>query len=851
MDANANLLDTFYNNNMKKLHYVLMAVAVAGSPAFARQLTPDEALEAARMAPAASKMMKANAALDLVYTLQNDGFKSCYVFNRANEQGYVVLAADDAVVPVLGYADHGSFDPQNIPDNMMWLLNSYKQQIAYAVQNPKAASMAMANNAPQEWEPVEPICTTLWDQGAPYNELCPVVNGERAVTGCVATAIAQVMKVHNWPAKGQGSHSYTFSREGVTMTLSSDFSQHTYDWANMLNSYPEGGYDQTQVDAVALLMSDCGIASNMSYGSTSGAITPRAAGGMIEYFNYNKGMKWVSRQTVYLTQWNKMVYDEVKAGRPVLLSGQNPEGGHAFVCDGYRDSNYFHINWGWSGISDGYFLLTLLDPFEQGSGGTSGGYTGSLAGLFGCQPAQAGAEIVPSISNTGGLYLARNSYNRNSSVTIGGSEYTTFLSNTLAPLTAKIGVELQNVATGELSYVWANGGFNNSLAGAGVFSYTLNGTKFPSSGTYIMKSVFQCNGKVYPVAMDVTGPLAQKLECTSTRLNFTPVYAEGETKITKFDDFGGFALGQPAVFTTTIETTTPEFWAEVTPQLLDANGSVIATAAAQTVDVVPDQPTVINWFANFPQANLTAGTTYTLALKVLSTETTLGQYQVKVLPNPGATAYDAPKFTVSGPDIVSGRWSQTTPAVIDRNSNVTVSINVTSGQFAKPIRLAWGNHMGVLQGETDNVILVGRKGEVVSHTFVAPFAYLPDPYRYYCIMLMSVNDNGADERISNYGAAQRIWFKLTGEYVGGVNDINSDAADNVALYPNPVVNDFTVQGNAIADVKVYSIAGALVLAADGNGDDLLSIDASKLASGHYIVMVNTADGMVAKRMIKQ
>lgn len=828
-----------------------MAVAMAGSPSFARQLTPDEALAAARMAPADSKMLKANAALDLVYTLQNDGFKSCYVFNRINEQGYVVLAADDAVVPVLGYSDHGSFDPQNIPDNMMWLLNSYGQQIAYAAQNSKAASMALANKAPQEWEPVEPICTTLWDQDTPYNNLCPVIKGERAVTGCVATAIAQVMKAHNWPAKGQGSNSYTFSRNGTTMTLSSDFSQHSYDWANMLDSYPADGYNQTQANAVALLMSDCGIASNMSYGNTSGAITVRAAAGMIEYFDYNKAMKWVNRQTVYLTQWNKMVYDEVKAGRPVLLSGQNPEGGHAFVCDGYRDNNYFHINWGWSGISNGYFLLTLLDPFEQGNGGTSGGYTSGLAGLFGCQPAQAGAAIVPNITNTGGVYLARNSYSRTASITIGGSNVTTFTSNTLAPLTATLGVELQNVATGEISHIWANGGFNNTLGGVGVYSYTLQGTKFPASGTYIMKSVFQSNGNVYPVAIDVTGPLAQKVECTSTRLNFTPVYAEGETKITKFDDFGGFALGQPAVFTTTIETTTPEFWAEVTPQLLDANGTVLSTASAQTVDVVPEQPTIINWFVNFQQGNLTEGNTYTLALQVLDKNITLGQYQVKMLPNPGASAYDAPKFTVSDPDIVSGRWSQTTPAVIDRNSNVTVSINVTSGQFAKPIRLAWGNHMGQLQGETESVIVVGRKGEVVSHTFVAPFAYLPDPYRYYCIMVMSVDDNGNDERISTYGAAQRIWFKPTGEYVGGVNDINADAADNVALYPNPVVNDFTVQGNAIIDVKVYSIAGALVLAVEGNGDDLLSIDASKLASGHYIVMVNTADGMVAKRMIKQ
>lgn len=834
---------------MKKLHYALIAMLLAAPVAMARQLTPEEALQAAKLSQSASAMMKSPGAMKLAYTAAVDGFKGCYVFARGENSGYVVLAADDAVAPVLGYADQGKFDANNIPESMSWLLEMYAEQIKYASENSEAAAMGLAYKAPESMTPVTPICTTLWDQGSPYNNDCPTINGKLTVTGCVATAMAQVIKAHNWPVKGTGSKTYTFTREGVTKTVTANFGQHTYDWTNMLDSYTGDNYTQAQADAVAQLMFDCGVATEMSYGvSSSGAVTPRGAMGMIDYLGYDKGMRWIYRNSQYLPQWNQMVYNEVKAGRPVLLSGHNPEGGHAFVCDGYSNDYYFHINWGWGGMSNGYFKLTLLDPYDQGYGGTSGGYTTGLAGLFGCKPAVSGSKIIPSVFCQGGLRMTRSTVMRTSNVAIGDNSLgTVFTTTTLANLSATLGVKLENVDNGEVSYIMSSTKYNSTSPGTGFYSYSLSGQKFPSSGTYTMTCVFQTtDGTYYPVSMDIGGPQAQMVKCSPDRMLFTPVYAAGDTKITEFNDYGGIALGQPAVFTTVITTTSEEFLGNVTPQLLNVSGSVIASGSAESIDVTSEEPLSYAWYVNFPQSSLAVGE-YTVRFYSTERNLVLGSFPVTVLPNPGTLSYSP--ATVSC-EIQQGRWSQASPAVIDRNADVTVKIPVTSGQFSRPVRLAWGANTAKIAGQTDPVIIVARSGDTGTYTFKAPFANVESPSKYYGLMVMSVDDNNKPVCINDFGVSKRVWFTLTGE-AGGVEDVIADGAAAVTLYPNPVVDTFTLEGNGIDDVNVYSLTGTLVLKANGNGDNSISLNASTLASGHYIVTVATADGTVAKRMIKQ
>ncbi len=833
---------------MKKLHYALSALVVASPAAMGRQLTPDEALQAAKLTPSASKMMKTPAAMKLAYTAADDNFNGCYVFTRGEGNGYVIVAADDAVAPVLGYSDSGNFDAQNIPASLQWLLDDYTAQIRYAAANPQAAALSREYKAPASMTPVEPICTTKWDQDAPYNENCPTINDQATMTGCVATAMAQVMKAHNWPVTGTGQYQYSFTSDDNTIQVGSNFSLHTYDWTNMLNSYPSGGYTQTQADAVAQLMFDCGVAAKMTFGtSSSGAVTMVGAMGMIDYFGYDKAMQWIYRTTKFLPEWNQMVYNEVKAGRPVLLSGHNSEGGHAFVCDGYSSDYYFHINWGWSGLSDGYYLLTLLDPFDQGNGGTSGGYTTGLAGLFGCKPAVSGSKIIPSVYGQGGLKLPTTTLMRSSSLSVGDRNLgTVYTSTTLSLLTATLGVKLVNDATGEVSYIWSGTKFNMTSPGSGYYSYTVSGQKFPTEGTYTMTAVFQdSDGEIYPVSMEVGGPIAQMATCSSSRIFFTPVYPAGDTKITDFNDYGGIALGQPAVFTTVINTTSEEFYGNVTPQLLDSKGNVVAAGTAELIDVTSEAPLSYDWFVSFPQTSLAEGD-YTVQFNCIDRGVILGSYPVKVLPNPGTLEYSPATVSCA---IESGKWSQASPAKIDRNADVTVKLPVTSGQFARPVRLAWGTNVNKIEGETEAVIMVARSGETATYTFKAPFANVATPSKYYGLMVMSVDDNYKNLCLNDFGVSKRVWFTLTGE--AGVADVMADGVEAVALYPNPVVDNVTIEGNAITEVKVYTIAGALVLTANCDGEDAATVDASTLAPGHYIVTVATADGIVAKRMIKR
>ena len=194
---------------------------------------------------------------------------------------------------------------------------------------------------------VEPLLTDTWDQYAPFNNLCPVDStGERCVVGCVATAMSQVMRYWEWPIRGTGSHEYVDSL-GTGLTLSADFSSHTYDWAQMLDRYVEGNYTQAQADAVALLSLDCGIAVNMHYGSgSSGANSIRQPMALVNYFGYDPSLQFCFRDFYSLAEITLMLKQELAQGRPVLISAHNKSGGHAFVIDGYDERDWFHIRMG-------------------------------------------------------------------------------------------------------------------------------------------------------------------------------------------------------------------------------------------------------------------------------------------------------------------------------------------------------------------------------------------------------------------------------------------------------------------------------------------------------------------------
>ncbi len=306
--------------------------------------------------------------LDLVYTKTIDGQPLFYIFNVSDNEGFVIISAEDNVYPILGYSFEDSYTDQPGFDatNFNYWMDNYSDQIIYARENALMADelisstwsqLLVYNPSPESVDNVTPLLTTTWDQGTYYNELCPSASGGpggHVWAGCVATAMGQVMKYHNYPEQGTGSHSYNCAGYG---NQSANFGTTTYNWSSMPNSV----YSSNM--AVATLLYHLGVSVDMQYSTSgSGAFSSDARDALVNYFNYSSNAQLVSKNSFPIETFENKLKNELNLNRPVYYAGSGSAGGHAFVCDGYQGSNYFHFNWGWSGYANGYFYLNNLNP---------------------------------------------------------------------------------------------------------------------------------------------------------------------------------------------------------------------------------------------------------------------------------------------------------------------------------------------------------------------------------------------------------------------------------------------------------------------------------------------------------
>lgn len=364
---------------MNKLsNLTFAAVSLLAFGAVAAPITPGEALQRAASAPDGRYKAPASLTLAKTITMEN-GTASAYIFVPAKGAGFSILSADDIAMPVLGYSDSGSIDVDNLPPSFVWWLNEMGRKIEHVSKY--AGNYDNSVYAPSEMTEIAPMLTTRWNQDAPYNNDAPEVGGVKAPTGCVATSYAQVMNYFKYPAKGKGTIRYT--DHGVTRTL--QLTKKSFDWNNMLDSY-QGSYTEEQAAAVAYLMQACGYGVEMSYGSeSSGAQSYKIVNSAIDNFKYDPAMRYVERNYYSPVAWTEMIYDNLKNCGPVIYDGSSLTGGHSFVCDGYDGNGYFHFNWGWGGMSDGYYVLDALNPESQGIGGAEGGFNYSQGIILGMQ----------------------------------------------------------------------------------------------------------------------------------------------------------------------------------------------------------------------------------------------------------------------------------------------------------------------------------------------------------------------------------------------------------------------------------------------------------------------------------
>lgn len=406
--------------------------------------------------------MKAKAKSRVVSTasLSTLGNNSYYVFNN-DAGGFVIIAGDDAVAPVLGYTSTGAFDANNLPEGLKDLLKSYEQQIAALGKNYKANTTSTR----AEFTGEKLLNTAKWNQGAPFNKYTP----NNYVTGCVATAGAIVMKHHGYPAKGVGSHSYTWN--GLNLTASFE---HDYDWANMPVMYT--GDNDAAFDGVARLMSDLGIAVNMQYanGGSASALEDLVTA-LKKYFGYSKYARHLKIEDLGAEAWNGRLRAEIDANRPVLYAASDANvGGHSFVIDGYKDES-FSVNWGWGGYCDGFYRVGALNPEVDGTP-QGDQYNSSQAAVFALQPSD-GKEVL---SNLGFIKVDGWLETLNMDVTDvkAGKDLTLYLLPVQCQgensYTGKIAIALKN-AKGETREVFAETEIKELKSGYYFYELLLNG----------------------------------------------------------------------------------------------------------------------------------------------------------------------------------------------------------------------------------------------------------------------------------------------------------------------------------------------------------------------------------------
>lgn len=320
----------------------------------------------------AKRRSAASQQMQLLYTQQDasDEAPLLYVFGM-EDGGYAVIAGDDASIsPILGYSKSDTFDADNIPDNLRYWLGEYGRQLAHARKSIVPAKKSPSNTSR---EPIAPLVTSKWGQSAPFNNLCPFDSNyesefdARSKTGCVATALAQIMYYHKWPEHGSGSHSYEWEWHNGQI-LSADFGATTYQWDKMKDTYTSE--DEDPNDAVATLMYHCGVATNTYYTWYQSGVSwdfdtsgDKIVNLLVKYFNYSRSA--IHALVSKAEQFDAILYDELSAQRPVLIIGFSSENGggdgHAFICDGY-ENGYFHFNFGWYGGCDDYYLLSAINP---------------------------------------------------------------------------------------------------------------------------------------------------------------------------------------------------------------------------------------------------------------------------------------------------------------------------------------------------------------------------------------------------------------------------------------------------------------------------------------------------------
>ncbi len=799
-----------------------------------------------------------------------------YVFNLNSTQGFVIISGDDIVDPILAYSNQGAFDPDHIPAHVAAWLKGYDDQIRFAVEQNMQPTLQIkadwdlykTNNTNPVYKSVKnvgPLVQTTWNQSPYYNDLCPYDNaaGDRAVTGCVATAMAQVLKYWNFPAQGAGFNSYNDPKYG---TQSADFGSTTYNWNGMpmvLNG-PN--------TAIATLMYHCGVSVNMTYGvaatggssayvvSTESPITNCAEYALKTYFGYPTTLSGKVRQNYDDATWKNMMKADLDANRPLIYAGFGSGGGHCFVCDGYDNNGMFHFNWGWQGQFDGYFDINALNPEGVGTGGGTGGFNSGQQALFGVQGGNGGGGGGGGGNQSYGLALYAALNISTSSVSYG------------SPFT--VSTDIANFGPGsfhgtiaaaifDANYAFVD--FVDSIPNATLdsgyyyqmtFNYPGKFTLLP--GTYFIATYYKATGGNWMLVGDYQS-YTNFLQMQVVNTNSMQMYAAmtvtpGTT----------FTSGQAvSVHLDVANQGSANFSGTFDVSLYDMDGYAVATV---------QQLTGMNLSAGYHYSN---GLTFSNSSLVVAPGTYLMALQY--LPNNGTSWYLAGSTNFQNPIFVTVQQANVAPDQYEPNN--------TPGQAYS---------LGV--SFNGNTAAVSIPGANCSTGTDYDFYKITLPQGFSYVISARVDDASHNATLGNYtlnaiwidsigggprspvysGAAPdnialanggTVYFEVGPEFTGLTGTYNLVLAiqknplgiseygpDPFKVYPNPA-NDYiniapATQQQWPSLVRITTIEGREVLKVEpGQQTDKIRIPVSNLSDGIYFLQAITPDGVISRQIV--
>ena len=822
---------------MKKPIFYLILFTSLAFAASAKQLSQRQACSKAQQFVRNNSRLKNLSATDLqlAYTQANDAdnTNSLYVFNNASN-GFVVVAADDCVDAILGYSDAGAFDPLNIPPGLQTMMNEYSKEIRYATDNNLTPSATYTTASRTS---IAPLLKTKWGQSTPFNNMCPENgNGGRCVTGCTATAMAQVMKHHNWPPKGTGSHSYNTPINGVSTEVSADFSTATYDWNNMLNVYGSGA-TETQCNAVAQLLFHCGAATDLGYGTTSGAATLKVQKALANYFGYDKSVKFTLREFYSIEGWNNLIYNELANNRPVHMAGYNQSAGHAFVCDGYDKDGYFHFNWGWCGLDDGYFKLSALNPTEQGIGGSEDGYSSGIEIVYNIKPDEGGSPTIEG-AVYGNFLPDIYTVEAGAAPTIKFALTGYFTANIYSTWNLiKLGLIAVNNETAAETYINSDI-YTNILTG---YYYSLNnGMKVLS--TDIRQSLGNGTYTVYPAVYDYSYKRINKAFVQYGRVPYLNlVVKDGALTFSVPEEIvptnlslasltfnTRFYKGNRYSVTASIKNSGRDYCARVYPAIFDTDGNLIGKGKPEVYEIATDQTTTHTLVSSMP-SDITAGDYYFGMLD--NSGNLIGEKQaITVKEDNGLYSLQVGIFTIKN-----------AYAVDAANVQMTARVTCSGGYFNGALDAYIFRYGGTSICNAKSDVFDLTPGETKVINFNVPFPKGEVGITYQA-GIFNYNHNRCEKLTTLKD------FTVTAN--SGIDDVEADGT--LDIYPNPAVDEVTVKcSGSISQVLIYDLAGKQVAQSQAQAGDACTINVSRLTPGVYVMKIATSNGWATKRLMKK